>query len=99
MTENSAGTSINWGSVNNASQALTDAFDTISAIINDTQTAISPLQETWSGVSEQEYEGVQSRWSEDLQLLQDALNRCVGMLDQMAVNAIQDPTFPLPGNT
>jgi WXG100 family type VII secretion target len=92
-------TGVNYGHVTNAAQALTDAYETIVMILQETQAAISPLQETWAGVSEQEYEGVQNRWLTDVQQLQDSLGGCIGTLNQMAINYSQDLTFPLPDNT
>jgi WXG100 family type VII secretion target len=91
-------TEVDYGSVNNALQVLTDAYDTIVMIINETQAAISSLQESWAGVSEQEYEGVQSRWTDDVQQLQEALGECIGSLSQMTIGSGQDLTFALPGD-
>jgi uncharacterized protein YukE len=87
---------VNYGHVNNAGELLTDAYYAISMILTETEAAIAPLQGTWSGPSEQEYEGVQARWTSDLQQLKSSLGQCIGTLGQLAIDSGQDITFPLP---
>jgi WXG100 family type VII secretion target len=89
-------TGANYGPVSNAAQALTDAYDSITMILDETQAAIGPLQQTWSGVSEQEYETVQARWTSDLQQLQSSLAQAIALLGQVTITPIPDLTFPLP---
>jgi WXG100 family type VII secretion target len=87
---------VNYGRVSNAEQVLADAYDTIAQILADTQAAVAPLQETWAGPSQEEYQGLQQRWLDDLQDMNTALGEYLGVLSQMAVNCNHDLTFPVP---
>jgi len=89
---------VDYGHVSNAEQALADACDAIAQILDDTQVAVSRLQDTWAGTSQDEFQGLQQRWLDDLQQMNTVLGEYIGVLSQMAVNSSQDLVFPVPPN-
>jgi WXG100 family type VII secretion target len=93
MTQN-----VDYGHVSNAEQALADARDAIAQILDDTQAAVSRLEGTWAGTSQDEYQAVQQRWLDDLQQMNTVLGEYIGVLNQMAVNSSQDLVLPAPAN-
>lgn len=87
---------VDYGRVADLEQVLFDAYNTIAQIISDTEAAISKLEDTWSGNSQEEYQGVQQRWMFDIQLMNEALGEYIGTFSQMATNPNQDLILPMP---
>ena len=80
---------VNYGRVDNVGLALADAVNAIQTILDGLQGAIQPLRATWAGVSEDEYEGVQLRWSDDITGMTSALSTYNDVLSQMKINYSQ----------
>lgn len=77
---------VNYGSVDNVEQALQDCDQSIGKVLDRLQNVIGNLQGSWAGVSQDEYQQVQARWTADLNDMQALLVKYSGVLDEMKIN-------------
>lgn len=81
---------VNYSGVGDVLDMLTDADSKIQAQISQLQQDIQPLQATWSGVSEEEYQRVQAKWTIHMTTMQGILNGPVrNTLNEMQINYAQ----------
>jgi len=86
MSINEGDIYVNYGHVDNVEQALNDADNAIQRVLNQLQDVINPLRATWSGVSEDEYIQVQTRWNNDVGDMSNILNKYNATLSEMKIN-------------
>ena len=77
---------VNYGNVSNVGQALADANNAIGRVLQELQDVIRPLQATWSGASQAEYQAIQQRWNADTADMSALLSKYGSTLDEMTIN-------------
>jgi WXG100 family type VII secretion target len=64
---------VNYNGTSNVVDDLGQADKQIQGVLDNLQDTIKPLQATWSGASEDEYQSVQNRWNTDMGDMQGML--------------------------
>ena len=77
---------VNYGHVDNVEQALTDATQQVQNVLDNLQAVVNSLRGSWAGVSEDEYEPVQTRFNNDMAGMQAALAKYNSTLSDMKWN-------------
>jgi WXG100 family type VII secretion target len=77
---------VNYGGVNDVEDVLQDCTNAVSRIIDEIQSAVSPMVATWEGSSQEAYGQVQTKWNADTQDMQSLLSQYAPTLDEMKVN-------------
>jgi WXG100 family type VII secretion target len=77
---------VSYGATGNVVDDLSSADSQIQGVLSNLQEAITPLQATWSGASDDEYTIAQNRWNSDMAQMQAMLPQYAQTLDDMGNN-------------
>ena len=77
---------VNYGQVNGVYDALQGADKAIGMVLQNLEQVIAPLQASWLGISEDEYQMVQARWNQDMADMSATLTASAATLEEMSIN-------------
>jgi WXG100 family type VII secretion target len=81
---------VNYSGVGDVLDMLENADQRIQTLITNLQQDIKPLEATWSGTSEDEYQKVQAKWTVHMATMQGILSGPVrNTLNEMQINYAQ----------
>src|ERR1700722_3011842 len=86
MSMDSGDIYVNYSGVNDVEIALTDADKAVNQILDEVTTAVQPLVASWAGSSQEAYQQIQRKWSQDLHDMSTILSKYAPTLEEMRTN-------------
>jgi len=86
MSTNPGDIYVNYGAVANVEDVLSASDKAVGQILDEVNTAIQPMLNSWHGSSQDTYRQIQAKWNSDLTDMQSVLSQYAPTLDEMKVN-------------
>ncbi len=77
---------VNYGAVADVEDVLKACDSAVGQILDNVNTAIRPMMNSWQGSSVDAYGQCQTKWNSDLTDMQTVLNKYAPTLDEMKIN-------------
>jgi 6 kDa early secretory antigenic target len=86
MSSNPGDIYVDYGSVGNVEDVLSACDKAVGQILDEVNTAIQPMLNSWQGSSQDAYRQIQAKWNSDLEDMNRILSQYAPTLDEMKVN-------------
>jgi WXG100 family type VII secretion target len=86
MSNNPGDIYVDYGAVGNVEDVLSACDKAVGQILDEINTAIRPMMNSWQGSSVDAYSQIQAKWNSDLSDMQSILQQYAPTLDEMKVN-------------
>lgn len=86
MSMNPGDIYVNYGAVANVEDVLNAADSAVRQVLDEVNSAIQPMLNSWQGSSQDVYTQVQTKWNSDLQDMHNVLSQYAPTLDEMKIN-------------